>query len=173
MRASENPFVEVRPHPSRDRGRRFTRREVLVALGGVGIACLTDRLAWAEDASGGVCIARPAQTEGPFFVEEALERSDIRSDPATGRQVDGTALKLEFVVGALSNGRCAPLPGAKIDVWHCDASGRYSDVISRLRIPADFLAVIRVNLGVTSVLAELGATGQWAAIYRDYCRIPG
>jgi len=52
-------------------------------------------------------------------------------------------------------------------------SGRYADVISRLRIPADFLAVIRVNLGVTSVLAELGATGQWAAIYRDYCRIPG
>jgi protocatechuate 3,4-dioxygenase beta subunit len=128
MHASENPFVKVRPHPARDRGRRFTRREVLIALGGAGIACLTDRLTWAEDASGAVCITRPAQTEGPFFVEEALERSDIRSDPATGRRVDGTTLKLEFVVGALSNGRCAPLPGAKIDVWHCDASGRYSDV---------------------------------------------
>jgi predicted unusual protein kinase regulating ubiquinone biosynthesis (AarF/ABC1/UbiB family) len=50
-------------------------------------------------------------------------------------------------------------------------SGRYADVISHLRIPADFLALIRVNLGVTALLAELGATGHWAAIYRDYCRI--
>ncbi len=50
-------------------------------------------------------------------------------------------------------------------------SGRYADVISRLRIPADFLAVIRVNLGVTAILAELGATGYWAALSRDYCRI--
>jgi predicted unusual protein kinase regulating ubiquinone biosynthesis (AarF/ABC1/UbiB family) len=48
-------------------------------------------------------------------------------------------------------------------------SGRYADVISRLRIPADFLAVIRVNLGVAAVLAELGATGHWADIYRDCC----
>jgi predicted unusual protein kinase regulating ubiquinone biosynthesis (AarF/ABC1/UbiB family) len=49
-------------------------------------------------------------------------------------------------------------------------SGRYADVISRLKIPAAFLAVIRVNLGVTAVLAELGATGQWAAMFRDYCQ---
>jgi hypothetical protein len=52
-------------------------------------------------------------------------------------------------------------------------SGRYADVISRLRIPADFLAVIRVNLGVTAVLAELGATGYWADICRDYCAAAG
>ena len=49
-------------------------------------------------------------------------------------------------------------------------SGRYADVISRLAIPADFLAVIRVNLGVTGVLAGLGATGNWAAMHREYCR---
>lgn len=49
-------------------------------------------------------------------------------------------------------------------------SGRYADVINHLRIPADFLALIRVNLGVTGILAQLGATGDWAAIYREYCR---
>lgn len=55
-------------------------------------------------------------------------------------------------------------------------SGQYAGVISRLKIPADFLAVIRVNLGVASVLAELGATGDWAAVHREYCRsgyLPG
>ena len=49
-------------------------------------------------------------------------------------------------------------------------SGRYGDVISRLRIPADFLAMISVNLGVAGVLAGLGATADWAAMHREYCR---
>jgi predicted unusual protein kinase regulating ubiquinone biosynthesis (AarF/ABC1/UbiB family) len=48
-------------------------------------------------------------------------------------------------------------------------SGRYAEVIRRLTIPADFLSVIRVNLGITGVLAELGATGNWAAIHSEYC----
>src|SRR5262245_38123971 len=30
------------------------------------------------------CVARPSLTEGPFFVDELLNRSDIRSDPSTG-----------------------------------------------------------------------------------------
>ncbi len=47
--------------------------------------------------------------------------------------------------------------------------GRYADVIRRLTIPPDFLAVVRVNLGVTRVLAGLGATGHWAAIHREHC----
>ena len=75
-----------------------------------------------------MCVARPAQTEGPFFVEEALERSDIRTDTGTGRSADGTPLRLEFAVGVLLEARCSPLAGAKIDVWHCDAAGHYSDV---------------------------------------------
>jgi ABC1 family protein len=49
-------------------------------------------------------------------------------------------------------------------------SGRYAHVIDRLSIPADFLAVVRVNLGITSVLAGLGATGNWATMHREYCR---
>lgn len=48
-------------------------------------------------------------------------------------------------------------------------AGRYADVISRLTVPADFLAVVRVNLGLTAVLAELRATGSWDAIRREYC----
>ena len=47
--------------------------------------------------------------------------------------------------------------------------GRYADVIRRLTIPPDFLAVVRVNLGVARVLAGLGATGHWAAIHREHC----
>ena len=30
------------------------------------------------------CVVRPELTEGPYFVDERLNRSDIRSDPGTG-----------------------------------------------------------------------------------------
>jgi protocatechuate 3,4-dioxygenase beta subunit len=74
------------------------------------------------------CVARPAMTEGPYFVDEKLERSDIRSDPGTGTVKQGTPLALTFAVSQLASGACTPLAGAQVDVWHCDAEGVYSDV---------------------------------------------
>ena len=74
------------------------------------------------------CIARPQQTEGPFFVDERLTRSDIRGDPATGRVSPGAPLELTLAVASLVDGACAPLRGAIVEVWQCDAAGRYSDV---------------------------------------------
>jgi protocatechuate 3,4-dioxygenase beta subunit len=74
------------------------------------------------------CVARPEATEGPYFVDERLERSDIRSDPATGAVKVGLPLALAFRVSRIENGACTPLAGAMVDVWHCDAEGVYSDV---------------------------------------------
>src|SRR3954451_10452743 len=34
---------------------------------------------------------------------------------------------LSLRVAAIQNGRCAPLAGAVVDLWHCDATGVYSD----------------------------------------------
>ncbi len=73
------------------------------------------------------CVARPALTEGPYFVDEKLNRSDIRSDPSDGSVRQGALLALTFRVSQLTNA-CAPLGGASVDVWHCDAAGVYSDV---------------------------------------------
>lgn len=77
-----------------------------------------------------VCVARPELTEGPYFVDTGLERSDIRSDPATGVVKEGALLTLIFNVSQINNG-CTPLPGALVDVWHCDALGVYSGVTDR------------------------------------------
>ncbi|HRQ41199.1 MAG TPA: intradiol ring-cleavage dioxygenase [Chloroflexota bacterium] len=77
-----------------------------------------------------VCVARPELTEGPYFVDTGLNRADIRSDPATGVVKDGALLTLIFNVSQINNG-CTPLPGALVDVWHCDALGVYSDVTDR------------------------------------------
>jgi protocatechuate 3,4-dioxygenase beta subunit len=77
------------------------------------------------------CVVRPEQTEGPYFVDEKLHRSDIRAEPSDGSVKPGAPLRLEFHVSRIAGGSCAPLAGANVDVWHCDALGVYSDVRDR------------------------------------------
>lgn len=67
------------------------------------------------------CIVRPQQTEGPYFVDEKLKRSDIRS------RKQGVPLRLVLRVSRMEGNSCAPLPGATVDIWQCDALGVYSD----------------------------------------------
>ena len=75
------------------------------------------------------CVVRPAETEGPYFVDEKINRSDIRTDPSDGAVSAGVPLALTFAVSRVdSGGACVPLEGATVDVWHCDALGVYSDV---------------------------------------------
>jgi protocatechuate 3,4-dioxygenase beta subunit len=74
------------------------------------------------------CVVRPEMTEGPYFVDGQMERSDIRIEPTDGSVKPGIPLTLAFAVSQISNSTCAPLAGATIDVWHCDATGVYSDV---------------------------------------------
>lgn len=73
------------------------------------------------------CVVRPALTEGPYFVDEKLNRSDIRSDPSTNAAKPGVTLALTFLVSKVSGTSCAALANATVDVWHCDALGVYSD----------------------------------------------
>ena len=77
----------------------------------------------AETAS--TCVVRPEQTEGPYFVDTMLDRSDIREDR------EGTPLELVFNVSRVDAGdaaACGTLAGALVDIWHCDALGQYSGV---------------------------------------------
>jgi protocatechuate 3,4-dioxygenase beta subunit len=74
------------------------------------------------------CVVRPEMTEGPYFVDDRLMRSDIRSDPADGSVKDGVPLQLALRVSQVSDDRCIPLTNALVDIWHCDALGVYSDV---------------------------------------------
>lgn len=119
-------------------GQLLSRRQVLAALGAAGAALLVPstraraagRLVRARPALP-ACIARPAQTEGPYYVDTRLERSDIRSDPSDGSVAVGVPLALVFRVSRLDGVACAPLAGALVDVWQCDAVGVYSGVKDR------------------------------------------
>lgn len=133
----------------RQAGRLLKRREALGFLRAAGAAVLVISIpkrfsstqAQSNQSSQAVptpksstlpgCIVRPQQTEGPYFVDEKLNRSDIRSDPSNGSIKPGIPLELTFQISQVSRDRCVPLSGAIVDIWHCDALGVYSDVSDR------------------------------------------
>ena len=92
------------------------------------------------------CVVTPALTEGPYFVEERLNRSDIRIDPASGAVSAGVPLGLGLKLSQISaSGACTPLSGALVDVWHCDASGLYSDVAANNTAGRKFLRGYQIS----------------------------
>ncbi len=70
----------------------------------------------------------PQQTEGPYFIDEKLNRSDIRSDPSDGSVQDGIPLHLAIHVYDINHGSCIPLSGVHVDIWHANSQGLYSDI---------------------------------------------
>ncbi|MBA4143526.1 MAG: intradiol ring-cleavage dioxygenase [Nitrosospira sp.] len=112
----------------------LNRRKMLALLGATGMHMVGG---YSSASSGGgerlqrtlSCIITPEQTEGPYFVDERLNRSDIRSDPSNGSIKEGLPLALEIRVFAASKTECKPVSDAFVDVWHCDGGGVYSDVI--------------------------------------------
>lgn len=116
-------------------GRVLTRREILTlfsgAAAGTALLAASGHVgSHTVNAAGAVrpsCVVRPQQTQGPYFVDEKLRRSDIRRDPTDGSVKQGVPLRLVFRVAELNGSVCRPLAGATVDVWHCDALGVYSD----------------------------------------------
>lgn len=73
------------------------------------------------------CVLTPEQMEGPYFSDLRLNRADIRTDPTDGSVKPGVPLTLILHAYATGGAECTPIPGAIVDVWHCDAKGVYSD----------------------------------------------
>jgi len=141
-----NPKPDVHEdNDDRPVGRVLSRREVLALLGTASAAMLfgggLKQVAGqqATQVATGVatesalpsCVVRPEMTEGPYFVDKMLNRSDIRTEPSDGTVKPGVPLKLIFRVSNVNANMCSPLQGAQVDVWHCDALGVYSGVSDR------------------------------------------
>jgi protocatechuate 3,4-dioxygenase beta subunit len=74
------------------------------------------------------CVVKPALTEGPYFVDEKLQRSDLVASADGSNVRPGVPLTLAFAVSTVATSGCTPLANALVDVWHCDAVGSYSDI---------------------------------------------
>lgn len=123
------PTTTPTPAMSAERATAVAISESPAAQATIGAEVAAAEAAGANQAP--ACVARPAMTEGPYFVDVMLDRSDIRSDPDTGVIKDGAPLQLTFRVSEIGNNACTPLPGALVDIWHCDAQGVYSGVTDR------------------------------------------
>jgi protocatechuate 3,4-dioxygenase beta subunit len=100
----------------------FTRREVLTTVAGAGFGLGLTAMACAEgqaaQSGAKVCILTPEATEGPFYFDPKLVRSDITE----GKQGAPLLLTLQIVEAK----DYAPLQDARVDVWHADRLGLYS-----------------------------------------------
>src|SRR6201995_4995103 len=67
---------------------------------------------------GSSCAITPEMTGGPFYFDPKLVRSDVPE----GRPGVAVIYRLQIV-----DGSCKPLAGARVDIWHCDAAGLYSN----------------------------------------------
>jgi protocatechuate 3,4-dioxygenase beta subunit len=83
------------------------------------------------------CKLTPEVTEGPFYV--SLEK--IRRDLTEGRP--GVPLTLKIRV--IDVKRCRPIHSAAVDIWHCDASGLYSDESSNGTAGQTFLRGVQLT----------------------------
>ena len=99
------------------------RRAVLKAMSLAPFAILPSGLAARAETAGlistDVCLLQKEVTEGPFYIDPQLLRSDITEGKP------GLPMQLRVQVVTVD---CTPMVGARVDVWHCDAQGVYSGV---------------------------------------------
>lgn len=108
------------------------RRRLLCYMGGAGIGLMALRHGLVEAHSTVACVVSPESIEGPYYLDQRLERSDLRIDPSNNKPVDGLPLDLALNISQVHGNVCRPLPGAIVDIWQCDAMGEYSGVDDRI-----------------------------------------
>src|SRR5213082_3302320 len=92
-------------------GRILTRRDAVRLLAGTTLIVVGGRRYLRGQTAAAVapaCVAKPELTEGPYFVDEKLNRSDIRGEPSGGVLKSGVPLALTFAVSSLGGAGCAP-----------------------------------------------------------------
>lgn len=130
--------------PDKTDGKLISRRRILTgATGLLGLAALglKPRILQAQTSF----TATPRMTEGPYFVDEKLNRSDIRVDTSNGTVATGLPVYLAITVSSISNSAITPLSGAYVDIWHANASGVYSDVSANSTTGRKFLRGYQVT----------------------------
>lgn len=92
------------------------RKPTVIALAFFALIAAIFPIATAEAA---YCTVTQSLTEGPYYSTDTPVRSNIVSSQS------GTTTKFTITVVDSS---CKPVKGAKVDIWHANASGTYSAV---------------------------------------------
>ena len=126
-----------------------TRRQALLGFTGAtaafavaGAAIATAPVVTAQNLA---CVLSSRMTEGPYWVDERLNRADIRTDPTNGTTKTGLPLTVNLNIYSVTSAGCAALQGAWVDIWHCDAGGLYSDAAANNTVGQKFLRGYQIS----------------------------
>ena len=97
--------------------------------------------------------AETAEGADAEFIDAPLSRSDVRR-AADGSVQDGARLNLTITVNGSTGGVCAPLVGAKVDLWHANAVGKYSGFQTEGTLGENWLRGYQVTDGSGKVTFE-------------------
>jgi protocatechuate 3,4-dioxygenase beta subunit len=120
-------------HDDKTVGTVLSRRDALrvAMLAGVSLVFGNNRAQASEPHAKVVnLVATPEVEEGPFFVDEELNRSDVITDTTRKSVAEGSPIAVHLTIYSLKGNSSEPLKGAHVDIWHADASGTYSDEAS-------------------------------------------
>ena len=74
------------------------------------------------------CIRTPESNDGPYYYTSSPARRNITEGRKGMRLRLGVTVANADAGAGVAGSACTPLPGAVVDVWHCDADGMYSNV---------------------------------------------
>ena len=124
--------------------RRLSRRQILEALGVAAGAAVIGACGGANPASpsavtttttttttgggtsSGSCVVAASETQGPYPDQTGMINNPafFRRDVTEGKSGLPVALAITIVNAAAG---CAPVSGANVEIWQCDAEGHYSE----------------------------------------------
>lgn len=110
-------------------GKILTRREALrlAALSGFGFLAGGAKALGTDDAGPVIdLVVTPELTEGPFFINNKLDRKNVLGMTRRKSVTEGLPLKLKIKVYGLGKGKPEVLKGAQVDIWQADTIGSYS-----------------------------------------------
>ncbi len=135
------------PGHDHDEGRRVSRRRALAGISSIGLgallaacagsggsgtsartttgadASISPQASTTEDLTGlfadaNTCALTAQTTQGPYYFDADKIRSDIREDRE--------GVRLRLAIRVQDSESCQAIPSAVVEVWHCDAAGKYS-----------------------------------------------
>ena len=110
-----------------------TRRRLL----GAGLSVVGALLAWRPTLAQALALLRtPSQSRGPFYPTEIPLDHDNDLVQVAGRP--GLARgEITNVVGRVLTETGRPVPGARVEIWQCNAYGRYHHPLDTRDVPLD------------------------------------